>query len=537
MIVCIALMLADTAYFPFILKHISYQTSRELKSLHNLGGLLLIFCKDYWYFILLLISTMLIIHWLYHRLDVHIYPVGIHYRIDILAAFSFVVLWAARGGSLAHEWRPIGLNYGGFAVKSPTDLTLLVNTPFSILKTIHQKGIIEDHYFSTKSICSGIFSPIHMPFENKEVIINKPNVIFLVVESLSDEATESSGNSFTPFIDQLRKKSLKSVYSFANGKKSIEALPSIWMGIPSIDITYVLSPYVQNKTESIGKILKQEGYSTSFFHGAPKGSMGFDGLCGLASIDQYFGKDQYPNQADYDGIWGIWDHKFLDFTANQLNSLQKPFFSTIFTLSSHHPFKVPKEFKGKFKKGSHPIFETLAYTDFALESFFKKIEKSPWFKNTIFVITGDHTSSHSDNKVFVTPLGRYRVPIFIYSPSIDLSRYSPVNIQQTDIKPSLVYLLGIKKDVFSFGKNIFDPTAIPFAIQKTGDTYQWVEKDYVLYFDGKKSSGLFNFVKDPELKHNTYSELKSKADSMELHCKAWLQQYHYRLIHNQLTTE
>ena len=104
---------------------------------------------------------------------------------------------------------------------------------------------------------------------------------------------------------------------------------------------------------------------------------------------------------------------FLIFFADELNKKEKPFFATFFSLSSHHPYKIPKEHEGKFRKGEHPILEAVGYTDYSLKKFFEKAEKQSWFDNTLFVITADHTS-YRINEKYNNAVGAVKIPIAFY---------------------------------------------------------------------------------------------------------------------------
>lgn len=204
---------------------------------------------------------------------------------------------------------------------------------------------------------------------------------------------------------------------FAAGRKSIDALPAVLAGIPSGELPFILTPYVSNRIQSLPQLLKEKGYHTSFFHGAPNGSMGFKALVNLFGVEYYYGKDEYNNDQDFDGTWGIWDEPFLQFFANKLDSFPQPFQSTLFTVSSHEPFQVPEQYKNVFPRGEHPIREVTGYTDFALKRFFATIRNKPWFDKTLFVITADHASI-SHHPTYQTAWGNMAIPIFFYHPPI-----------------------------------------------------------------------------------------------------------------------
>ena len=197
---------------------------------------------------------------------------------------------------------------------------------------------------------------------------------------------------YTPFLDSLISVSKTFTVSIADGHKSIEAMPSVLASIPSLETPYIISPYANNTIQGLAELLGNKGYYTAFFHGAPNGSMGFDSFSKMAGFQDYYGKDQYPNPEDFDGVWGIWDEPFFKFFEHKLDNFKRPFFVSIFSVSSHHPFKVPEKYEGKFKKGPVPILQTIGYTDMALREFFNAASKEPWFDSTLFVLTADHTN-------------------------------------------------------------------------------------------------------------------------------------------------
>ena len=68
--------------------------------------------------------------------------------------------------------------------------------------------------------------------------------------------------------------------------------------------------------------------------------MGFNSYCKMAGFDEYYGRDEYNNEKDFDGEWGIWDEPFLENFSDQLSNKKEPFMSTVFTLNTHHPFTI-----------------------------------------------------------------------------------------------------------------------------------------------------------------------------------------------------
>ena len=140
-------------------------------------------------------------------------------------------------------------------------------------------------------------------------------------------------------------------------------MSSVLAGIPSLKDAFTSSPYSNQKIQSIVSVSNEMGYDTSFFHGAPNGSMGFQGFGNILGFQHYYGKDEYNNDADFDGMWAIWDEPFFQYFARTLNQKKSPFMATMFSASSHHPFKVPEKHQGKFKKGPLEIHAPIQYTD------------------------------------------------------------------------------------------------------------------------------------------------------------------------------
>jgi phosphoglycerol transferase MdoB-like AlkP superfamily enzyme len=266
----------------------------------------------------------------------------------------------------------------------------------------------------------------------------------MVVDSSCTGRCESD-HLFSDWFLHHGKHSRAYQYSFANGRKSIDAMPSVIASIPSIEVPYVLSHYSGNQVTSLSSLLKKEGYYSAFFHGAPNGSMGFQAFANTCGFDRYFGKDEYNHNEDYDGIWGIWDHKFLQYYAEQMNTFKQPFYTNFFSVSSHHPYTLPAEFQSRFKEGEMTIYKCIEYTDYALREFFHTASSMPWFKNTLFVITADHASAQTRLADYQSPVGYFEIPIFFYKPGADWHEMNPTIIQQIDIMPTILGELNYNK--------------------------------------------------------------------------------------------
>ncbi len=539
--------LADCIYYRFTLRRTTLSLISQFENEKNIPMLILRFCFDYWYILAiwaLLVWTMISLAkrikftgpnmqnpWLYYVSGVVTIPIVL-----------YLFMGGARGG-FAHSTRPITLSNAAAYATEPKDANIVLNTPFALMRTASTSVIEKANYFSSEDELRQVFDPLLLPSDS--VPFTNRNVVVIILESFSKEFMgayhKQTGiknyKGYTPFLDSLIGVSRAYQFSFANGRKSIDAMPSVLASIPSIEVPYVLSHYSGNKINGMASLLRKKNYHTAFFHGAPNGSMGFDAFANMAGFNEYYGKDEYDNDDDYDGIWGIWDEKFLQYVAQTVNGFQQPFFSSVFTVSSHHPYNLPEEYHQKFKGGTKDIYKTIEYTDFALREFFKTASRMPWYKNTLFVITADHASAEIEYAEYNTTWGYFSIPVFFYSPAEEWNTMSPEIIQQVDIMPTVLGYLHYDKPYVTFGRDIFKEDKKPFAFNYLDNTYNFFEGDYLLLFDGKTSFALYEFKNDLLLERNKITELPDVVQQMETKLKAYIQQYNNRMVDDNLTSE
>jgi phosphoglycerol transferase MdoB-like AlkP superfamily enzyme len=409
---------------------------------------------------------------------------------------------------------------------------LTLNTTFTFLTTIDAKGTEKVSYFAdNKQVIGSVNRNRSSSFAPNST---KQNVVIIILESFAKEymGYQNPYKGYTPFLDSLSKSGVFMSNCFANGRESIIAVPSITSAIPQlIDEPFITSSYQSNKFYGLGTIVKQQGYVSSFFHGARNGSMGFEGFSQLAGFDKYFGLNEYPKNLidnDFDKNWGIFDEPYLQYFANELSKETKPFVSCVFTLSSHHPYPIPTQYKGKFPKGKAEIHESIGYTDFALKRFFETASKQAWFKNTLFVITADHTQMNTE-PTYASPTGAYRVPLLLYCADnqvLSLMK-STVNTskicQHTDVLPTILDFLAInQKQVLPFGESIFEKNE-GLAMHFNSGIFTLIsEKSYLeMNLEGQAKS--FDFKTNKLLKND---------EEMSKKLKAYIQFYRNGLIEN-----
>ncbi|WBV61642.1 sulfatase-like hydrolase/transferase [Chryseobacterium camelliae] len=443
-------------------------------------------------------------------------------------------------GDFKHSTRPINLVDANRFVKLPAQGNMVLNSTFSFFRTLNTNNFKEVHFVDEKFIDENI-----QPYKTYDrKVANKPNIVIFIVESFGREysgAFNTDKNikdyvSYTPFIDSLAGQSLIFPNTFANGRQSIHGMSSVLAGIPSLTDAFTSSPYSNQKIQSIVSICNDLGYDTSFYHGAPNGSMGFLGFGNILGFKHYFGKTEYNNEQDFDGMWAIWDEPFLQYFAKNTGKTQ-PFMATVFTASSHHPFKIPEKYNGKFKKGKNQMHEPMQYTDYAIKKYFETAKKQPWYNNTIFVFTGDHT-----NEIYYPEyekiMNRFAVPLIFYSPNpeYNLKGVNPELAQQIDIYPTLADLIGYDRKIRSWGRSLVsDKQYAPIIANSDGTVEQFIIGNYIYRFDGKEIVGVFDKA-DLGLEKNLIDQLKKnpEVEKGKLVAKAWYQDYMNRVINRKM---
>lgn len=536
----LAINYIDIKYYSFINKRSTWDLLLLIKSSNDMWELMPTFILGYWYILLLWLLTTYGLWKLYPKSKATFSKTidkkkSLILQTTLLLVSLVIITIGARGGL---QMRPINLLTA--AQYQPTDkVALVTNSTFTLINTYNTNGCQPVEYFPENRLAA-IYTPIKS-YGTTNSPTDKKNVVILILESFSAEYSQLlSGNhhGYTPFLDSLMRMSQYYTRAYANGKKSIESLPAILSGIPALmDNPYITGPYSANKQLSLPQVLTDNGYQTFFFHGGKNGTMSFDIFTKAAGISNYVGKNEYRGlESDFDGHWGIFDEPFLQYTAKCLDTVHSPFFAAIFTLSSHHPYRIPDSYVDQFPKGEHQILEAIGYADYALRQFFERVAKSEWYNNTLFVLTADHTAQ-SYTPAFSNSHGNYRIPMIFFDPSnTRLSGAMAHVVQQTDIFSSIIAYLNINTPILTYGNSVFGRNT-GWALSYLNNVYQIVTDSTLIRFDGEKLVGFYRLDNDPLLEQNL-ADSRNKSDLYELNLlKAVIQDFKSRLINNKLTPE
>lgn len=563
--VCVIANLADCVYFQYTGRRTTATVFSEFSNENNLASIFGTEILHHWYIVLVGLVLIYALWKLCAVPDTRTRQPMIRYYITQIAALAVMIplcICGMRGGA-TRAVRPITISNANQYVDRPLEAAIVLNTPFSIIRTFGKKVFVVPKYYTVQEL-NAIYSPVHTPVASSlhapqhSTLHTKKNIVVLIVESFGREyiggynkwLENGKYKGYTPFVDSLMEHSLTFKYSYCNGRKSIDGMPSILSGIPMFVEPFFLTPAATNNVSGLAKELKNEGYHSAFFHGAENGSMGFQAFARATSFDEYYGRTEYNDDKrtggdkDFDGTWAIWDEPFLQFYANKMTEMKQPFVTAVFTASSHHPYNVPEGWEATYKYEAKcspdklPIHKCIRYTDNALREFFNSAKKLPWYENTLFVITSDHTNQ-SNHEYYQTDLGSFCSPIILFDPSGSLQTGMRDCIaQQIDIMPTVLDIVGYKRKHVAFGINLMSEVdKDTWAVNYLNGIYQYVKGDYLLQWDGERTKAVYDFKRDSLLKHNLVSSMPKEAKQMEREVKAVIQSYMERMTENRLTAD
>lgn len=349
----------------------------------------------------------------------------------------------------------------------------------------------------------------------------RPNVLIVLLESWSADLIESLGGThdITPNFHDLEKDGLLFTNFYASANRSQQAIASIIGGLPGLPVTTITNH--QEKYFAIPSIitpLDSLGYYTSFYFG---GELNYGNIL---SYLRYNGFDRIVEGKDvkehfHRGKLGIQDTDMLPWAANDISDQPEPFFTTIFTLSTHSPYDYPRIFEElEWPRIEKAFVNSAKYTDIAIKLFMDMARQQPWYDNTLFLFMADH--SHPSYKNHPLESFEYhKIPLLIYGePLQDSLRGTTFDkiCGNTDIPATLLSQFGVKYDDFIWSKNVFNACYKPFAFFELYSGLGW-----------KTDEGEFVVTTNDRVVKNTFPE--EQSDSLTKQGKAYMQ-YHFDLF-------
>ena len=482
--------ISDAGYYDFVLKRTTASVFSEFGE-DNLLSMFVRFAVDYplltvsFFLLLLLLSAG------YYGVSRTPVPylsrkeaiAGGGLTFGVLCLLTLVSLYWIRG-DLGLKTVPMTAIRANNYVKDYKDAPLVLNTTFTFIKTLDQKSLTP-YRFLTDEELRRTFSPVYRAHRLSEKdslfgSLRGKNVVVLILESFAREYSGlyNGDRGYTPFLDSLARESYTLWHGYANGRQSIDAIPSAFASVPALGVDIILSGYSGLGFRALPELLKEKGYFTAFYHGADRNSLGFLPFTSKIGVDSYFSRQEYPEPSHYDGAWGIPDSYFLPYAAEMIGWQERPFMAGLFTLSSHDPFILPESYQNRFPKGEHPMHEAIGYADHSLRLFFETAKREGWYDDTIFLLLGDHASVSTRPEYTSATQGAFAVNLMIHDPSGTVPRFFEKGLiaDQIDLYPTLLYLMGDDREIITYGQNLFDTSAEQYALSELNGVFYLFHK-------------------------------------------------------------
>lgn len=372
-----------------------------------------------------------------------------------------------------------------------------------------------------------------------EGVATPKNIVLFIMESVPAEFFDSSSTYKVqmPFLDSLVRRSTSFSNAFSYSYNSNKGITAMLAGIPTLtDIPLYHSNFTSIKKTALGKSLSKNDYSSSFFIGDHYDDFGFAKCCKWLGVQHYHSMEDI---ADYKQMeqhsLGLHDEYVLQFMQQKLKNMPQPFFAAQYSISTHYPNDLPKNFKAAAGNTTPPM-KTMQYYNDCLQAFFKEAASQPWYANSVFIFCSDHWAQPHTKTIKLDEVESFRIPLFIYEPGKPVGKKVSAPVSQLDILNTILHYGGVKDSITSYGENLAGTAQNPDRTVFTkinGFLYQAINEEYVLGFDALQGKALYcyRYKKDAGKKDNLLLHASHpEADRLILQMKAFLQiaSRHYR---------
>ncbi len=465
------LLAADIAYYAYVKRHIT----QELRLImHDSLFILQIGLNSYKLALLGFagFSGILFLIWkkafptdVISKNQVSTFPNNSIKRIVVFTVVFLLLAVGVRGGTQRKTIHVIN----AFATGNPIQGNLILNGAYSALRSFDNKPSVSHDFYAPAKLKQqaqklGLYKqnedyPFQYKFNSKKE--NKLNIVIILLESWSYKYIDAlAGNNYgiTPNFDKLIKQGLSFNRFYSAGQRSIEGLQAVLTGVPLlVDLPRLGWGLENSKFSRLGSILQKHNYHTMFAQSSRRTSFHIDSISAATGFKNYFGREDMQlklNYANPDSFWFGWDYETFNKVEDYLAKTKQPFINFTFTGSTHAPYgTLPNEFL-KYPHSTDTeqgFMNTLFYADWALGQFMEKARQQPWFDNTVFFFTADHTLGAYQNN---NTLDQFHIPFVIYSPKHIKAGVNNTISSHLDILPTIIDLLKLPDTFSAVGKSL-----------------------------------------------------------------------------------
>lgn len=351
-----------------------------------------------------------------------------------------------------------------------------------------------------ETVAHHLIKPLYQKPKSKSIQIidtigKKPiNVVLIIWESFTAKVVHSLGGltGITPQFEKLIHEGVLINGMYASASRSDKGLVAILSGYPSQGRQSIMNlPAKTSKLPSLANSFQNQGYNTSYYYGGELAFANMKSYLINTGYETIIGKEQFASK-DMNSKWGAHDDIVLNKLYEDLSNYnsKKPFFTTLFTLSSHEPFEVPVKAAIEGDDERSKFLNSMHYTDHAIGDFINKVQKLPLYENTIFIITADHGHRLPDNLKEITP-SKYSVPFLLLGGPLNIPDTIINTVcSQTDIATTILNQLNMPSTAYQWSKDFLNNQTKQFALSTTNSGFVWIDTIGALSYDymGKQKS-------------------------------------------------
>ncbi|MCM1336540.1 MAG: sulfatase-like hydrolase/transferase [Candidatus Amulumruptor caecigallinarius] len=550
---------ADIPYFRFTGARLRLSIIDATMADATGGGIVGAYLAEYWWLVLATTALMCLAVWVFRLLEPREClnsdpkcrkscddPLWVRIvAFLLLGGLTFLGMRGRTGSG-----NPLSIPDATFGIRTAPQINVVLNSPFTLIRSGNAGKSNSEQVltFFTAEELAGLRESLHTPAAGTE--LRRKNVMQIIIESggsnFIDGLNVVPGDEprhLMPFLDTLSRRSLTVLHCIAISRASCGGATAVMGGFPAFDPFYFIrSPYNSNRLDSPAWLLGKKGWDTAFYYGCNHGSFSIDQMAAAAGYRRIRSREDYGDDSDYDGVWGIFDEPMGQYVVRELGELNQPWIATWFTVSAHSPFTLPDGYDtSRFRRPERSPERGLEYTDLALRRFFDEAAKQPWYRNTIFIITGDHGNREFLGTKYDTPWIHGHVPYIVYTPdgSIEPRLITDRVMAQHDAAATLLSLIGYPDSYVQIGTDILDDTQPHYGIVRIAGRYFVFSPQHgiVVSADGETVDGVFDLVTDPELKAPLEHPWPAETEDMHRWTRAFLQDYTHRLTEDRMSVE
>ncbi|WP_161887687.1 LTA synthase family protein [Pontibacter russatus] len=398
---------------------------------------------------------------------------------------AFLIL-PLRGG-----WQQIPINQSvAYFSSKPFANHAGLNMPWNLVNAVLKQNKIKEDLYGYMPPAEAVrrvqalYAAVDTSASKQVVVAERPNVLFIILESYTAKFIGSLGGEegVTPHLDSLAAEGISFTNLYASGDRSEKGMVALLSGYPVQTTTSIIKyPQKTEKLPQLSTVLQQQGYSTSFYYGGELEFANIRSYLTNGGYDRLIAKDDFAPET-YNSKWGAHDHVLFGRVLQDLEQEKQPFFSTVYTLSSHEPYEIPVAPRFAGEDDETKFRNSVYYTDWALGRFIAQAKQQPWWENTLVVITADHGHPLPGNDPNFAP-SKFHIPLILTGGAIPESDTVSTIASQTDIAATLLALLNLSHQNFKWSRNLFAPTSSPFAFYVFNDGFGYITPNGAFTFD------------------------------------------------------